>query len=1040
MVKILHFLVFVMTIPTLATAFTSGPYWGFKVMGNDQFCAVYSDHPYNDAGQTGLQHLYIGDYSNDYVASTTVELNGQPLTFGATGSEPYFAAKSVVQQAHFRAELNVFPLLEADILVFELLVTNLDSQEQRFEPRMQIRWRQEPQITQTNDEYDWKIYDFGEHVLASHYSQPQSELKRAVLPNQTLTCTWLLLIDPDEATIPEQVTRFSTERNLLEAAAEQWDAWLDKGLVPTLNDPELTDFYKTNLVAIKGVNLNGHIPADVTGQFLTNGMPQLYPRDAMMTARCFLETGHFAEARQIVNFWNDIPTKSPGEWYARYDAHGQPVDGGSGARYDVPEWDSNGYYATLIRRYHDLTGEWIGDEQRLWEALDFIEPHLSDNGLLEEGGIIEWVGYLPATNMNIAAGLWDGALIATQKGDTTRANRYREVAAGIAENLGRMYDPQRNAFFDGRDGRMQFNTSANFGYIWGYHRPEALDWLRSTNRYYHAETTQMDGGVKYFDAEGYGDDLFGFTTAAAAQYHAFEGDAETYFLHLNWLKDHANAYGLMPERVHFPEETRRGVAEASPLSWCNGEFVMAIVAGAQAGLFGSADDGQRAMQTELNILRENGIVITPPEATADPLEQYVSIWTQCIDILTHGDALQQHRVGNLERLARRHAKKALGLQVRTNIQTKNVTGQKELIYGVEIQHNGTHDVVGAWRQRPFFHPEKPLWGVPQDLVTPEKEPVLQPGQIRVAEIEVQRLTENLNFDWKQRVGLEYLAYVSPQHALVYPAWVYLQGQPPLTLDVERVQPGEKAVLTIGNQCDFRLEQIKLAITGPFSAPIDPNLRLAAGQSTQISIAIPEQAPIGNYPVFVNASTPDGRTFEAKTVLEIVRYIDLSGMWDFYVGDLSEQELPKVLRHSLENDYARGRHGQTDAIQDYAYDRSADGAAFWARWEKIEVPAQWEEAGHPDLDGVCWYRKTFNASGEWQRDDVWLEVGAIDDNDVTYLNGQHVGEVAMWNQQRLYRLTPALNWQHPNVLAIKVIDLGYGGGIWKAPVRLVITGR
>jgi hypothetical protein len=46
--------------------------------------------------------------------------------------------------------------------------------------------------------------------------------------------------------------------------------------------------YKRNLYCVKAANLNGQIPADITGQFVTNNMPQLYPRDAMMCARVLL--------------------------------------------------------------------------------------------------------------------------------------------------------------------------------------------------------------------------------------------------------------------------------------------------------------------------------------------------------------------------------------------------------------------------------------------------------------------------------------------------------------------------------------------------------------------------------------------------------------------------------------------------------------------------------------------------------------------------------------------------------------------------------
>jgi hypothetical protein len=98
-------------------------------------------------------------------------------------------------------------------------------------------------------------------------------------------------------------------------------------------------------------------------------MPQLYPRDAMMCARVLLQTGHPEEARQVIEFWGNgkIPMKTPGEWYARYDAHTKPVDGGSGARFDEPEWDANGYFIYLLAKYHEFQGAWLTDRKLICE-------------------------------------------------------------------------------------------------------------------------------------------------------------------------------------------------------------------------------------------------------------------------------------------------------------------------------------------------------------------------------------------------------------------------------------------------------------------------------------------------------------------------------------------------------------------------------------------------------------------------------------------------------------------------------------------------
>jgi GH15 family glucan-1,4-alpha-glucosidase len=199
----------------------------------------------------------------------------------------------------------------------------------------------------------------------------------------------------------------------------------------------MLEAYRRNLYAARAACLDGQIPADITGQFRTHNMPQLYPRDALMCARTFLLTGHLEEARQVMAFWArpEIPRKTPGEWYARYDARGQAVDAGSGARYDEPEWDANGYLIQLAAGYHDRTGEWPVDTSTLFRLADFLVEHIDDNGLLFEGGIVEWSGYLPATNMTAAAALRTASHMATGLGDDVRAERYAKAAERIGSMI-----------------------------------------------------------------------------------------------------------------------------------------------------------------------------------------------------------------------------------------------------------------------------------------------------------------------------------------------------------------------------------------------------------------------------------------------------------------------------------------------------------------------------------------------------------------------------------------------------------------------------
>ena len=109
----------------------------------------------------------------------------------------------------------------------------------------------------------------------------------------------------------------------------------------------------------------------------------------------------------------------------------------------------------------------------------------------------------------------------------------------------------------------------------------------------------------------------------------------------------------------------------------------------------------------------------------------------------------------------------------------------------------------------------------------------------------------------------------------------------------------------------------------------------------------------------------------------------------------------------------------------------------AKWRNIEVPGSWENQ-FPDLgslDGLFLYRVAFDVPVEMTQQDVTLVLGAVDDEDSTYVNGQFVGSLTKqtnpnnyWEEVRTYKLPKGLLKPGRNVLAVKVNDLGGGGGM------------
>ncbi|NQT25172.1 beta galactosidase jelly roll domain-containing protein [candidate division KSB1 bacterium] len=123
----------------------------------------------------------------------------------------------------------------------------------------------------------------------------------------------------------------------------------------------------------------------------------------------------------------------------------------------------------------------------------------------------------------------------------------------------------------------------------------------------------------------------------------------------------------------------------------------------------------------------------------------------------------------------------------------------------------------------------------------------------------------------------------------------------------------------------------------------------------------------------------------------------------------------------------------------------EGSPIWAdpdldasEWPIMSLPSLWEGSGLPGLDGVVWFRKTFDLTDPEAKSDLHLSLGPIDDSDETFVNGKKVGE--MWDQYnvpRKYTVPSDVLQSGTNTLAVRVEDYTGGGGLWGKPEQLFI---
>ncbi|MBL0939088.1 MAG: beta galactosidase jelly roll domain-containing protein [Gemmatimonadaceae bacterium] len=142
---------------------------------------------------------------------------------------------------------------------------------------------------------------------------------------------------------------------------------------------------------------------------------------------------------------------------------------------------------------------------------------------------------------------------------------------------------------------------------------------------------------------------------------------------------------------------------------------------------------------------------------------------------------------------------------------------------------------------------------------------------------------------------------------------------------------------------------------------------------------------------------------------------------------SEQQYQQRLRDSL-----RVRLGGVLPDRDGGL---VDGRALWANpdfddavWQQITVPSPWERAGLAGLDGVAWYRTQVELTTADLEQSIALSLGAIDDEDVTWVNGVEVGRTSGYNVPRRYVIPKQVLRAGKNVIAVRVRDGGGDGGI------------
>jgi len=157
-----------------------------------------------------------------------------------------------------------------------------------------------------------------------------------------------------------------------------------------------------------------------------------------------------------------------------------------------------------------------------------------------------------------------------------------------------------------------------------------------------------------------------------------------------------------------------------------------------------------------------------------------------------------------------------------------------------------------------------------------------------------------------------------------------------------------------------------------------------------------------------------------------------------------QSMPHLNLDSIAKAKAIASQTRIEKLQG-AVDESPEVVARWknadfddASWLTMPLPTIWEQQALGDVDGFVWFRKTFTLTADQAGKPAVLSLGAIDDNDQTYVNGKLVGSTNSYSAKRVYNVDAGILKEGKNVIAIRVQDTGGGGGVNGNPNELHLS--
>ncbi len=108
----------------------------------------------------------------------------------------------------------------------------------------------------------------------------------------------------------------------------------------------------------------------------------------------------------------------------------------------------------------------------------------------------------------------------------------------------------------------------------------------------------------------------------------------------------------------------------------------------------------------------------------------------------------------------------------------------------------------------------------------------------------------------------------------------------------------------------------------------------------------------------------------------------------------------------------------------------------ATWKKMQIPQLWENV-IGQIDGIVWFKYTISLPEEVKGKPAAIHLGAIDDDDTTWINGIQIGETKGYSTKRVYDISKDVLTGGTNTIIVKVTDYSGGGGIYSGAEHIYL---